>query len=164
MSLECTTHPAHKAVTTPQVVWICHPHHPLVGQAVAVVRPYKAAGKTEPRWLIHHPDLGTVSLPQAWTQASPLSSLTPLPSPMPPSLPGADVHSLLKLAMLVAALAAQPAQLTQEDAHAADSAPFHPAPPLAKPAGRPQSPPLPSDGPSALPTSGRHPSCIGEQP
>ncbi len=140
----------------PQVVRIIHPNHPLSGQCVRVIRPIRAPQTAvspplpthTPRWVITHPQIGVVSIPQAW--AVPAAD----PPPASPQTTAWPVNGriLLHLVILVHSLQSHP---PKENAYAHPT-PSHPAPlPLAEPVAGPTAAGHLPAGSSAQPTPGR---------
>jgi len=58
-----------KAEQEPHIVKISHPHHPLYGKQVVVVRQLNVVKGGEERWVIEDETLGHISIPQTWVEA-----------------------------------------------------------------------------------------------
>jgi hypothetical protein len=82
-------------------IQISHPCHPLVGQTVEVVRPYRRKDD-QTYWDISLPDGTRSFLPETWTLQEQTSRS--------PALTELDAHALLNLARLVAELRGQSCQ------------------------------------------------------
>lgn len=81
---------------------IVHPHHPLRGLIVKVLRAAERVGSDEPCWLIEAEGGERQIVAQAWTRPAPLqAALLPLAQP---DLPVVDLTSLRQLAIMVAQL------------------------------------------------------------
>ncbi|MBE7531280.1 MAG: hypothetical protein HS099_16290 [Ardenticatenaceae bacterium] len=116
---------------------IIHPNHPLVGQTAVIKRILPATHRQPARYLIHHPQTGTVNIPQAWAISAPdtarheladmAESLPAAPTATAP-IPLVTLHTLLALAKLVQTMQAQ----APEETH--DPTPTAPAPHLGEPA------------------------------
>ncbi|MBE7529135.1 MAG: hypothetical protein HS099_05320 [Ardenticatenaceae bacterium] len=95
---------------------IIHPNHPLVGQTAVIKRILPATHRQPARYLIHHPQTGTVNIPQAWAISAPdtarheladmAESLPAAPTATAP-IPLVTLHTLLALAKLVQTMQAQ---------------------------------------------------------
>jgi hypothetical protein len=146
-------------VDDPQVVRIIHPHHPLAGQCMPVVRRIRAkSDPAVPRLIIHHPQLGNLSIPQAWTTAVEQPTLLPADQ-APPTTLAADRRTLLALAKVVQTI--QSRQFEEEaDAYPISAGPRQP-PDLGEPDRRPTAATDQLSGPAAAPIPGR---SSGNQP
>jgi hypothetical protein len=83
------------------IIQISHPWHPLAGQAVEVVRPYRRKDD-QTYWDISLPDGTRSFLPQTWTLHD--------QAPCSPALTELDAQALLNLARMVAQLRGQSCQ------------------------------------------------------
>ncbi|MBE7528214.1 MAG: hypothetical protein HS099_00575 [Ardenticatenaceae bacterium] len=118
---------------------IIHPNHPLVGQTAVIKRILPATHRQPARYLIHHPQTGTVNIPQAWAISAPdtarheladtarreladtarreladmAESLPAAPTATAP-IPLVTLHTLLALAKLVQTMQAQAPEETHD--------------------------------------------------
>lgn len=120
---------------------IIHPNHPLAGQTAVLKRSLQAAGRQPARYIISHPQTGTISIPQTW--AIPEQEAIESPPPTVTAVPPVTLHTLLALAKLVQTMQTH----APEETH--DPAPIIPqASRLGKPA---TSPPAGIDSPAGRP-------------
>jgi hypothetical protein len=93
-------------------VLIIHPHHPLVGQRVRVIR--QTGPETDRQWVIELDDQTCARIPLAWAV---LDNQTTFPEPnSPPAGLWVDVTGLLKLAKMVRSLQAnQSTEVTSDE-------------------------------------------------
>ncbi|MBE7531767.1 MAG: hypothetical protein HS099_18785 [Ardenticatenaceae bacterium] len=154
---------------------IIHPNHPLVGQTAVIKRILPATHRQPARYLIHHPQTGTVNIPQAWAISAPDTARHEL-ADMAESLPAAPtvtapiplvtLHTLLALAKLVQTMQAQAPEETHDPTPTAPGPPHlgEPAPDPAvgtqPPAGRPADP-ISDGAQSGAQTPGHQPTTTG---
>ena len=128
---------------------ITHPHHPLSGQTVKVLRHARRPGSAEPCWLIETSTGARQLVAQAWCEPAP-DSLTPAPSPRPLLAP-VDVTILRRLVIMVRQLSA-----SQEPHHDPTTAPCPAAAP-ARPTADPAHPGLVGTAPGTPAAGPAHP-------
>ncbi|MBI5029774.1 MAG: hypothetical protein HZB51_04550 [Chloroflexi bacterium] len=86
---------------------VIHPHHPLFGQIVPVLRPYhRQAGESQ--IVIPLPDGTQTFIAESWTEPVAASLPTSPSVPESPTQPWVNATSLLSLAKLVVAFKANP--------------------------------------------------------
>jgi hypothetical protein len=126
---------------------------------VPVVRRIRAkSDKAVPHFIIHHPQLGNLSIPQGWATAVEQPTILP-PDQVPPTTLAAERRTLLALAKLVQTI--QSRQFEEEsDAYSIPADQQQP-PDLGEPDRRPTAPTGQPSGPAAAPMPGRSP---GNQP
>jgi len=138
-------------------VRIIHPNHPLAGQTAVLKRSLKAAGRQPARYIISHPQIGIVSIPQTW--AIPGQEGQESPPPTATAVPPVTLHTLLALAKLVQTMQTHAPEETHDPAPIIPQASrlgkptTSPTAGIDPPAGRPAHPiPDSPNKPSAKPT------------
>ena len=107
-------------------VWIIHPHHPLHGQRVRVIR--QTGPEADRQWVIEMNDQTHACIPLSWAVPDDNAGTRGMNSPA--SGLWADVTGLLKLARMVHRLRAiEPAEVMPDEPTAKDHAPQGPSDP-----------------------------------